>query len=117
MAKSIRSKQKRKMRAIKRVRYGQKELKRLVEMVQKSEQNEKQAQEEMKANIAKISQIDVAEKQEKNTDYISMETDQNERDKKTLLNKFGQYPAWMNGRRLKRQKTLVKRLKKKKSKI
>ncbi|KAH7637015.1 protein LLP homolog [Dermatophagoides farinae] len=117
MAKSIRSKQKRKMRAIKRVRYGQKELKRLVEMVKKSEQNEKQAQEEMQAIAVKKFQIDVDENPNQNSDYISMETDQNERDKKTLLNKFGQYPDWMNGRRLKRQKTLVKKLKKKRSKV
>ncbi|OTF70068.1 protein LLP-like protein [Euroglyphus maynei] len=86
-------------------------------MVQKSEQNEKQAQEEMKEIILKKSPLDVDEKLGENADYIEMETDQNERDRKTLLNKFGQYPAWMNGRRLKRQKTLVKRLKKKKSKV
>lgn len=40
MAKSLRSKRARKMRAIKRVRYGQKELTRLQDMLQKAETTE-----------------------------------------------------------------------------
>lgn len=98
------------MRAIKRVRYGEKELKRLTEMVSKTEQKESSKTDTVMAAVEEI----VSKKIDK-TSGESMETDQAllDRNKKTLQNEHGQYPEWMNGRRLKKQKVAVKRLKRK----
>ena len=115
MAKSLRSKHKRRMRAIKRIRYGEKELNRLKEMINKTEKREKQFTHSMETD-ATVMQF------EKNTaqNFTKMETVNDETRSlprnRTLLDKNGQYPTWMNGRRLKKQKALVKRLKSNKKK-
>ena len=129
MAKSLRSKRKRKMRAIKRIRYGEKELQRLKEMVAKTEEKEakestvlhklqtkftvtsmdtdNQTSDESKAKVSKALGAAVME-----TDVLEASAHK----KKTMLNAKGQYPEWMNSRRLKKQKAVVKRLKNKKKK-
>ncbi|KPM08738.1 ribosomal protein L24 [Sarcoptes scabiei] len=107
------------MRAIKRIRYGKKELKRLEEMVSKSLEREAKAIDDLehfRLEQKKSMDIDDSFEGDSTISIKPMETDQNERNRKTMQNKFGQYPEWMNGRRLKRQKSLAKRLKNKKTK-
>lgn len=129
MAKSLRSKRKRKMRAIKRIRYGEKELQRLKEMVAKTEEKESkesavfqklQSQFNVTSMDTDNQTSDVAKaKGTKASDAAVMETDVLEASahkRKTMLNAKGQYPEWMNSRRLKKQKAVVKRLKNKKKK-
>ena len=113
------------MRAIKRIRYGEKELQRLKEMVAKTEEKEATESGAIKKLTAQSMETDSAvqivkkTKVPKSSDLIEMETDESKtgtHKKKTMLDKNGQYPGWMNSRRLKKQRTLVKRLKNKKKK-
>ncbi|CAI9167948.1 unnamed protein product [Rangifer tarandus platyrhynchus] len=116
MAKSLRSKWKRKMRAEKRKKNAPKELSRLKSILKiDGDVLMKDVQE-----IATV--VEPKHCQEKTqcvvkdeTDDMKMETD-NKRNKKTLLDQHGQYPIWMNQRQRKRLK--AKREKKKgKSKV
>ncbi|KAF4010384.1 hypothetical protein G4228_001398 [Cervus hanglu yarkandensis] len=116
MAKSLRSKWKRKMRAEKRKKNAPKELSRLKSILKiDGDVLMKDVQE-----IATV--VEPRHCQEKTqcvvkdeTDDMKMETD-NKRNKKTLLDQHGQYPIWMNQRQRKRLK--AKREKKKgKSKV
>ncbi|KAB0361637.1 hypothetical protein FD754_005793 [Muntiacus muntjak] len=116
MAKSLRSKWKRKMRAEKRKKNAPKELSRLKSILKiDGDILMKDVQE-----IATV--VEPKHCQEKTqcvvkdeTDDMKMETD-NKRNKKTLLDQHGQYPIWMNQRQRKRLK--AKREKKKgKSKV
>jgi len=94
------------MRAIKRVRYSEKELKRLNDLVTKNELKEQTAVKDivMKTNEAKEEPMVTNESEVK-------------RSSKTLRDQFGHYPQWMNQRQVKRLKnrlkTSVKRLKRK----
>lgn len=127
MAKSLRSKRKRKMRAVKRIRYGEKELARLKEMVAKTEEKEAKASGAIQKLVGQFTnEMDVDSataikkiKAPKSADS-TMETDElnkkNDCKRTTMLNKDGQYPEWMNSRRIKKQKAVVKRLKNKKKK-
>ncbi|KAM6153638.1 protein LLP homolog [Erethizon dorsatum] len=112
MAKSLRSKWKRKMRAEKRKKNAPKELNRLksilkvdCEVLMKDVQEiatvvvPKQCQEKMEY---------VANNDEK--DDMKMETEM-KRNKKTLLDQNGQYPVWMNQRQRKRLKAKRERRK------
>ena len=116
MAKSLRSKWKRKMRAEKRKKNAPKELSRLKSILKiDGDVLMKDVQE-----IATV--VEPKHCQEKpqcvvkdETDDMKMETD-NKRNRKTLLDQHGQYPIWMNQRQRKRLK--AKREKKKgKSKV
>ncbi|XP_029061892.1 protein LLP homolog [Monodon monoceros] len=111
MAKSLRSKWKRKMRAEKRKKNAPKELNRLKSILKvDGDVLMKDVQE-----IATV--VEPKHCQEKTqcvvkdeTDDMKMETDI-KRNKKTLLDQHGQYPVWMNQRQRKRLK--AKREKKK----
>ncbi|TEA32550.1 protein LLP homolog [Balaenoptera ricei] len=111
MAKSLRSKWKRKMRAEKRKKNAPKELSRLKSILKvDGDVLMKDVQE-----IATV--VEPKHCQEKTqcvvkdeTDDMKMETDI-KRNKKTLLDQHGQYPVWMNQRQRKRLK--AKREKKK----
>lgn len=126
MAKSLRSKQKRKMRAVKRVRCAERELKKLHEMVKKTEEKEALSsglEAKVKAQLGNSMETDsVPVKATKvvKSSVSAMETDDTSsttrRSKRTMQDKNGQYPSWMNGRRLQKQKATVKRLKGKKNK-
>lgn len=118
MAKSLRSKHKRRMRAIKRIRYGEKELKILKEMVEKTKEKESKDEEILKQ---------IEKNDSMNVDFISVDNSPDtivnkmqvdhikpKHSRKTMKDEHGQYPEWMNGRRLKKQKMLVKYLKNKK---
>lgn len=104
MAKSLRSKWKRKMRAEKRKKNAPKELSRLKSILKiDSDVLMKDVQE-----IATV--VDPKHCEEKTqcvvkdeNDDMKMETDI-KRNKKTLLDQHGQYPVWMNQRQRKRLK-------------
>ncbi|XP_050780235.1 protein LLP homolog isoform X2 [Gopherus flavomarginatus] len=107
MAKSLRSKWKRKMRAEKRKKNAPKELSRLKNILKA---NADVVMEEIKEIAAVVTPEKV-----KDQDEVKMET-QIKRNKKTLLDQHGQYPVWMNPRQ--RKKLKAKRVKgKNKSKV
>ncbi|XP_032644717.1 protein LLP homolog isoform X2 [Chelonoidis abingdonii] len=107
MAKSLRSKWKRKMRAEKRKKNAPKELSRLKNILRA---NADVVMEEVKEIAAVVTPEKV-----KDQDEVKMET-QIKRNKKSLLDQHGQYPVWMNPRQ--RKKLKAKRVKgKNKSKV
>ncbi|XP_074798198.1 protein LLP homolog isoform X2 [Natator depressus] len=107
MAKSLRSKWKRKMRAEKRKKNAPKELSRLKNILKA---NADVVMEEVK-EIATV----ITPEKVKDQDEVKMDT-QIKRNKKNLLDQYGQYPVWMNPRQ--RKKLKAKRVKgKNKSKV
>ncbi|KAM9823658.1 protein LLP homolog [Neosynchiropus ocellatus] len=101
MAKSLRSKWKRKMRAEKRKKNAPKELARLKQAVGQALMADLQEMATVvPADQVQKSDADVGDAQA--TDG-KMETD-SKRNKKTLLNEHGQYPAWMSQRQAKKMR-------------
>ncbi|XP_040265128.1 protein LLP homolog [Bufo bufo] len=107
MAKSIRSKWRRKMRAEKRKKNAPKELARLKEVLAKANTDV------LMEDVKDITTIVTAEKVKEKAamvaeaaegDTMKMETDL-KRSKKTLLDQHGQYPVWMNQRQRKKLRT------------
>ncbi|NXE46717.1 LLPH protein, partial [Casuarius casuarius] len=96
MAKSLRSKWKRKMRAEKRKKNAPKELERLKSILRT---NADVVMEEVKEVATVLAPQKVLEQ----GDDCKMDTD-NKRNKKTLLDHHGQYPIWMNSRQKKKLK-------------
>ncbi|NWS99264.1 LLPH protein, partial [Mionectes macconnelli] len=108
MAKSLRSKWRRKMRAEKRKKNAPKELERLKKILGA---NADVVMEEVK----EVATVLPPEKVLGQRDDSKMDLD-NKRNKKTLLDQHGQYPIWMNSRQ--RKKLKAQRVKgKKKSKL
>ncbi|XP_010706119.1 protein LLP homolog [Meleagris gallopavo] len=108
MAKSLRSKWKRKMRAEKRKKNAPKELERLKSILRTDA-------DVVMEEVKEVATVLPAEEVLKKQDDCKMDID-NKRNKKTLLDQHGQYPIWMNSRQ--RKKLKAQRLKgKKKSKI
>ncbi|PKU48543.1 hypothetical protein llap_1171 [Limosa lapponica baueri] len=108
MAKSLRSKWRRKMRAEKRKKNAPKELERLKKTLGT---NADVLMEEVKEVATVVTPKTVLEQ----ADDGKMDVD-NKRNKKTLLDQHGQYPIWMNSRQ--RKKLKAQRVKgKKKSKL
>lgn len=107
MAKSLRSKWKRKMRAEKRKKNAPKELARLKQALSLDVKGEA-AMSDMQ-EIATVVPADKIKKQadvdmtEAMSDDGKMDMD-SKRSKKTLLNEHGQYPAWMSQRQAKKMK-------------
>ncbi|KAM3588070.1 uncharacterized protein V6R79_020495 [Siganus canaliculatus] len=107
MAKSLRSKWKRKMRAEKRKKNAPKELARLKQALSLDKKGEA-----VMADVEEIATVVPAEKLTKQTD-VDMEAGEGGegkmdmdslRNKKTMLNEHGQYPVWMNQRQAKKLK-------------
>ncbi|XP_008157860.1 protein LLP homolog [Eptesicus fuscus] len=104
MAKSLRSKWKRKMRAEKRKKNAPKELSRLKSIL-------KVDTDVLMKDVHEIATVVVPKHSEEKTqcvvkddkDDMKMETDI-KRNKKSLLDQHGQYPIWMNQRQRKRLK-------------
>ncbi|XP_049776741.1 protein LLP homolog isoform X2 [Schistocerca cancellata] len=107
MAKSLRSKWKRKMRAVKRERYGQKELARLKNILGINDGSSD-------ANMENISDIvTVADPKSLQAEHPSTSTyskppeEEMDHDKKRVYNKktlrdqYGNYPVWMSSRKIK----------------
>ncbi|XP_076152836.1 protein LLP homolog [Alosa pseudoharengus] len=107
MAKSLRSKWKRKMRAEKRKKNAPKELTRLKAALG----HEGKGEITMK-DISEISTVVPAEKLKAKPGDVDMEGEggagqmdlDGKLNKKTLLNEHGQYPTWMSQRQMKKQK-------------
>jgi len=107
MAKSLRSKWRRKCRAVKRERYGVKELARLKKTLGIDENAP--ADTEM-AEISEIATVtDAKTIKESSKAKVDAETEKLEQmdedgkrvyNKKTLLDQFGNYPVWMNRRKI-----------------
>ncbi|KAF7229297.1 protein LLP homolog [Nothobranchius furzeri] len=117
MAKSLRSKWKRKMRAEKRKKNAPKELARLKQALNLDKKGEAEmADLQDIATVVpadKIKKMDVEMEEEKEDDG-KMDMDKT-RNKKTLLDEHGQYPAWMSQRQAKKMK--AKRVAKKTGKV
>jgi len=94
MAKSLRSKWKRKMRAVKRVRYGVKEKAMLEKMVSQSKKSE---------DVEMKTAQDIKDAQAIKSEFSS----------KSFKNKDGNYPKWMSKQKIKKIKDR-KKIKKKK---
>ncbi|XP_051547152.1 protein LLP homolog [Myxocyprinus asiaticus] len=115
MAKSLRSKWRRKMRAEKRKKIAPKELVRLKAMLGLGEKGEITMK-----DVAEVATVVPAEKvkekpkdvemQEDNGDAGKMDLD-SKRNKKTMLDDQGRYPVWMSQRQAKKLK--AKRMTKK----
>ncbi|XP_006022538.1 protein LLP homolog [Alligator sinensis] len=105
MAKSLRSKWKRKMRAQKRRKNGPKELARLRDVLKAGA---------LLREVQDVATLVPPQKVQAPGDQNKMDTD-SKRNKKTLLDEHGQYPVWLNPRQQKKLK--AKRVKGKKSKV
>nr|XP_020641696.1 protein LLP homolog [Pogona vitticeps]XP_020641697.1 protein LLP homolog [Pogona vitticeps] len=104
MAKSIRSKWKRKMRAEKRKKNAPKELARLQSILKT---NSDVVMDEVKEIATVVPAEKVTEKKDPgNGSKMDVDTKRNQ---KTLLDQHGQYPVWMNPRQ--RKKFKAKRVK------
>ncbi|KAJ8391103.1 hypothetical protein AAFF_G00097240 [Aldrovandia affinis] len=107
MAKSLRSKWKRKMRAEKRKKNGPKELARLkvtLGLGVKGEISMKDVQEiATVVPVEKLKEKVADADMEGEDDTANMDMD-SKRSKKTMLNEHGQYPTWMNQRHAKKLK-------------
>ncbi|XP_027899944.1 protein LLP homolog [Xiphophorus couchianus] len=110
MAKSLRSKWKRKMRAEKRKKNAPKELARLKQALSLDKKGGADMADlqdvatVVPANkITKQSDVEMAEQQQEEDDNGKMEMD-GKRSKATLLDEHGQYPVWMSQRQAKKMK-------------
>ncbi|XP_028307315.1 protein LLP homolog [Gouania willdenowi] len=108
MAKSLRSKWKRKMRAEKRKKNAPKELARLKQALSLDKKGEA-AMADMQdivtvvtpEEIKKKQDVDMAEQEEDDGGKMDMDS---KRNKTTLLDEHGQYPTWMSQRQAKKMK-------------
>merc|ERR1712079_37005 len=106
MAKSLRSKWKRKMKAEKRVRYGQKERDRLEKMLASAAKEEKERQEEKeKEHMEHEPQVLGAnEEKTEEKDKDAMDTSSSKQapkhSSKSLKSQYGNYPKWMSNRKI-----------------
>ncbi|XP_028256491.1 protein LLP homolog [Parambassis ranga] len=107
MAKSLRSKWKRKMRAEKRKKNAPKELARLKQALSLDKKGEAAM-----TDMQEIATVVPAEKIKKQGDVVMAEVEGDDgkmdmdmkRNKKTLLDENGQYPGWMSQRQAKKLK-------------
>ncbi|XP_056878353.1 protein LLP homolog isoform X2 [Takifugu flavidus] len=105
MAKSLRSKWRRKMRAEKRKKNAPKELARLKQALSLDKKVD-----DVMAEVQEIATVVPAEKIKKQTDVEMAEAEEgkmdmdSKRNKKTMLDENGQYPVWMNQRQAKKLK-------------
>ncbi|XP_029019037.1 protein LLP homolog [Betta splendens] len=107
MAKSLRSKWKRKMRAEKRKKNAPKELARLKQALSLDKKVDSVMTDAEIVTVVpaeKITKQTDVELQEAEGDGGKMDVDI-KRNKKTLLDEHGQYPAWMNQRQVKKLKS------------
>ncbi|XP_036433103.1 protein LLP homolog [Colossoma macropomum] len=109
MAKSLRSKWKRKMRAEKRKKNAPKELARL-----KSTLGQEGKGEITMKDVAEIATVVPAQKLKEKAEDVEMVGEDDDmgqmemdskRNKKTMLNEHGQYPVWMSQRQAKKMKS------------
>ncbi|XP_076811490.1 protein LLP homolog isoform X1 [Clavelina lepadiformis] len=114
MAKSLRSKWKRKMRAVKREKNDKRVLSKLKETL-------KEGKVVMTEDMCKFAQQDILIQQRKDKEIeqnVEMQADSEatmeldkKRNRKTLLDDHGQYPSWVNARQAKRLRAQRKKSK------
>ncbi|XP_076748624.1 protein LLP homolog [Xylocopa sonorina] len=111
MAKSLRSKWRRKCRAVKRERYGAKELERLKKTLGINENGTQDVEMTEISEIATV--VDAKAIKESTKSKADTETNGTEKmeveggriyNKKTMLDQFGNYPVWMNKRKIAKHK-------------
>ncbi|XP_067002648.1 protein LLP homolog [Anabrus simplex] len=118
MAKSLRSKWRRKMRAVKRERYGKKELERL-KTILGIEDGQKDIEMKSITEIATVTDVKTVQQECSKGDSADSQAEEMEHDQKRLYNKktlkdqFGSYPVWMNHRQIKRKAKQNRDIKKK----
>ncbi|RWS24901.1 protein LLP-like protein [Leptotrombidium deliense] len=100
MAKSLRSKWKRKMKAIKRERYAVKELDALKKIVAKAAAGET------------LTDVNIVKPVKTNENLMQVEEKVEKRNSRTLKNEHGNYPVWMNQRKISKLKKRNRKLKK-----
>ncbi|CAL1544547.1 unnamed protein product [Lymnaea stagnalis] len=107
MAKSIRSKHRRKMRNVKRQHYAKKDLEKLKQVVARAS--------ELSEIVTMKSVEEIKVQQQSKEEGSSMEVDKTQKhfDKKTKQDENGHYPEWMNQRAIKRHKEKLTKKKKK----
>ncbi|KAG9280486.1 protein LLP homolog [Astyanax mexicanus] len=115
MAKSLRSKWRRKMRAEKRKKVAPKELARLKSTLGQGENGEITMK-----DMAEIATVVPVHKLKQKSEDVEMKTEEDgpskmemdsKRSKKTMLDEHGQYPKWMNQRQAKKLKSKRKAVK------
>ena len=110
MAKSLRSKWKRKMRAEKRVRYGEREDKRLVKMLEAAKELKEQDGSDLVMNPISNTNSNEEKETEAKTDENSMDTSVKPKfSTKSLKDEHGNYPKWMSSRRIQKMKKKSKK--------
>uniref|UniRef100_A0A1B6DT42 Protein LLP homolog n=1 Tax=Clastoptera arizonana TaxID=38151 RepID=A0A1B6DT42_9HEMI len=127
MAKSLRSKWKRKMRAVKRERYGKKELDRLKLVLGVKDLVEdvtmKNSDNEVTIVPNEADENKSSDVQTEKTEVKVEQMDDGRRiySRKTMRDQFGQYPIWLSSNKVKnlvkKNKTLKRQKKKKAGKI
>ena len=101
MAKSLRSKWKRKMKAVKRVRYGERENQKLVKMIEAAEELKKVDGQDSVMIEDKI-ELNSTTTTEKNGDEMDTSV-KPKYSTKSLKDEHGNYPVWMSMRRIQKQ--------------
>jgi len=117
MAKSMRSKWKRKMRAVKRIRYGAKELAQLHKLVELDKVGQKDFALKELVTVSEDLKSRSSTTALQDSDAGTMDVDA-KYNAKTLKDEHGQYPTWMNQNAMQKRKVKsknVKRIKKKKA--
>ncbi|CAH1978090.1 unnamed protein product [Acanthoscelides obtectus] len=123
MAKSIRSKWKRKCRAIKRERYGKKELERLKKTLgikDESGISKDIAMKDCEQIITFTTAEEINKKQEEPKDIMDVSELDDLKKKfnpKTLRNESGAYPVWVHPRKIKKGKGKKQKSKKNKGNV
>ncbi|XP_015591921.1 protein LLP homolog [Cephus cinctus] len=109
MAKSLRSKWRRKCRAVKRERYGAKELEKLKKTLGIDENTHADAEMPDISEIATVTDARTIKEKSKEKNKAA-ETEVMEQDgarvynKKTMRDQYGNYPVWMNRRKILKHK-------------
>ncbi|KAJ8979657.1 hypothetical protein NQ317_006368 [Molorchus minor] len=123
MAKSLRSKWKRKCRAVKRDRYGKKELDRLKKTlgIEDTQNATNVPMKELAEVITFTTATDIKEKrrtEQKDEVVTSMDMEEikSKCNTKTLRNEHGAYPVWVHPRKIKKISNKRKKVGKKKAK-
>eukprot|EP00745_Piridium_sociabile_P024235 TRINITY_DN38196_c0_g1_i2.p3 TRINITY_DN38196_c0_g1~~TRINITY_DN38196_c0_g1_i2.p3 ORF type:complete len:150 (-),score=42.55 TRINITY_DN38196_c0_g1_i2:129-530(-) len=123
MAKSIRSKHRRRMRSTKRDKFDKKVLTKLKESVSRDVLNNPDVDMSDIATVKTASEIKEQQSTSKEDSFMALEgssskdfdgSSSKDFDKKTKRNENGQYPQWMNQRSIRKEQLKNKKVKKKK---
>ncbi|XP_076468921.1 protein LLP-like [Babylonia areolata] len=114
MAKSIRSKHRRRMRSVKREKFDKKIVAKLKETVSKDVLNNPDVDMSDIVTVKTATELKDQQSTSKQDGYVEIEGSASKSfNKKTKKDEHGQYPAWMNQRAMRKQQTKNKKIKKK----